>query len=118
MMENMHENYNMCAATSPMAYDNDRYKYEMDHNNMYAPNKDYQANYSGGGGGGGSIIGISSDTPYNLNSNYHQKSIDAPLHSGCGGSSSGRHRLDERYRVSKHTNHQPNDTAAFDTFRL
>lgn len=67
----------MCAATSPMAYDNDRYKYEMDHNNMYAPNKDYQANYSGGGGGGGSIIGISSDTPYNLNSNYHQKSIDA-----------------------------------------
>lgn len=73
MLENMHENYNMCTATSPMVYDNDRYKYEMDHDNMYTPNKDYQANYSGGG----SIVGISSDTPYNLNSNYHQKAVDA-----------------------------------------
>lgn len=73
MLENLHDNYNMRTATSPMMYDNDRYKYEMDHNNMYTPNKDYQANYNGGG----SVIGISSDTPYNLNSNYHQKSMDA-----------------------------------------
>lgn len=85
MLESMHENYNMCAATSPMVYDNDRYKYEMDHNNMYTPNKDYQANYSGGG----SIIGISSDTPYNLNSNYHQKSIDAHYTAAAAAAATG-----------------------------
>lgn len=71
MLENMHENYNIRANPTQMIYDNDRYKYEMDHDNLYGQNKDYQANYSGGG----SIVGIS-ETPYNLNSNYHAKPID------------------------------------------
>lgn len=71
MLENMHENYNIRTNPTQMIYDNDRYKYEMDHDNLYGQNKDYQANYSGGG----SIVGIS-ETPYNLNSNYHAKPID------------------------------------------
>lgn len=72
MLENMHENYNIRANPAQMIYDNDRYKYEMDHDNVYGQNtKDYQANYSAGG----SIVGIA-DTAYNLNSNYHAKSSD------------------------------------------
>lgn len=73
MLENMHENYNIRANPAHMIYDNDRYKYEMDHDNVYGQNtKDYQANYSAGG----SIVGIA-DTAYNLNSNYHSKPSDS-----------------------------------------
>lgn len=80
MLENMHDNYNIRNTTAPIVYDNDRYKYEIDHNNIYGQNKDYQANYSGGG----SIIGIS-ETAYNLNSNYHQKSSDTHFAAAATG---------------------------------
>lgn len=73
MLENMHDNYNIQANSAQLIYDNDRYKYEMEHENVvYAQKtKDYQANYSGG-----SIIG-NVDTAYNLNSNYHPKTSDS-----------------------------------------
>lgn len=70
ILENMHENYNIRTNPTQMMYDN--YKYEMDHDNLYGQNKDYQANYSAGG----SIVGIA-DTAYNLNSNYNSKAADA-----------------------------------------
>lgn len=71
ILENMHENYNIRANPAQMIYDNDRYKYELDHDNIYGQNKDYQANYSAGG----SIVGIA-DSAYNLNSNYNSKTSD------------------------------------------
>lgn len=74
ILENMHENYNIHANPAQMIYDNDRYKYDIDHDNIYGQNKDYQANYSAGG----SIVGIA-DTAYNLNSNYHPKSSDTQM---------------------------------------
>lgn len=69
ILENIHGNYNVRSNSTQMVYDNDRYKYEIEHDNLYGQHKDYQANYSGnsiGIGGGG-------DPSYNLNSNYHQK---------------------------------------------
>lgn len=48
-------------------YDNDRYKYEINYDNIYSENKDYQANYSGSLAGDGMM-----GSPYNPNSNCPQ----------------------------------------------
>lgn len=46
MMENIQRNYNIHANVAHTVYDNDRYKYEINYDNIYIPNKDYQANYN------------------------------------------------------------------------
>lgn len=45
--DNIHRNYNIHANVAQTVYDNDRYKYEINYDNIYSPSKDYQANYSG-----------------------------------------------------------------------
>lgn len=46
LLENIQESYNMHPAiAAEIPYDNDRYKYNMDTDNVYGQNKDYQANY-------------------------------------------------------------------------
>lgn len=103
MLENMHENYNIRANPAQIMYDNDRYKYEMDHDNIYGQNKDYQANYSGGG----SIIGIA-DTAYNLNSNYHSKPSDTRYAAAATGVMSDSEYPNNQIinqMIPQHTNH-------------
>lgn len=68
MHDNIHRNYNIHANVAQTVYDNDRYKYEINYDNIYSQNKDYQANYSGSTMGGDGILA----SPYNPNSNCPQ----------------------------------------------
>lgn len=45
LLENIQETYNLRANPTEMPYDNERYKYDMDPDNLYGQGKDYQANY-------------------------------------------------------------------------
>lgn len=65
--DNIHRNYNIHANVAQTVYDNDRYKYEINYDNIYSENKDYQANYSGSVAGDGMM-----GSPYNPNSNCPQ----------------------------------------------
>lgn len=63
----MPRNYNIHANVAHTVYDNDRYKYEVNYDNIYSPNKDYQANYSGL-----MVDDAAMPSPYNPNSNCPQ----------------------------------------------
>lgn len=48
ILENIQENYNLRTVNDDIAYDNDRYKYEVERDTLYGRKKDYQDNYGDG----------------------------------------------------------------------
>lgn len=70
ILENIHESYNIRSSSTEIAYDNDRYKYDVGPENLYDQNKDYQTGYH-------------TDTSFHTN-NFHQK---PDLHYSSNGTS-------------------------------